>query len=156
MHRSRFQRLKDALEHTFPERHLYIRSGDETRGYRFSTGKQFTLAILASFLITWLAMSTGAVIFMAASAGSGSEKQIIMLKAQSERWVADRQARLDVLMRQNEVSSGSLEQLAKTVENRHIALGQMLPGFKGVPGAAAALSPAAIDDTLPPVERIYA
>lgn len=156
MHRSRFQRLKDALEHTFPERHLYIRSGDETRGYRLGTGKQFTLAVLASFLITWLAMSTGAVIFMAASAGSGSEKQIIMLKAQSERWVADRQARLDVLMRQNEVSSGSLEQLAKTVENRHIALGQMLPGFKEVPGAAAVLAPAPIDDSLPPVERIYA
>ncbi|MDC7681704.1 peptidoglycan DD-metalloendopeptidase family protein [Asticcacaulis sp. BYS171W] len=156
MRKKSFQRVRDALEQTFPERHLFIRSGGETQGYILSTGKQFGLAVLATVGLTWLAMSTGAVIFMAISSGNGPDKQIMMMKAQSERWVADRQARLDVLMQQNEASSGSLEQLAQTVEKRHGALVQILKDFKGVPGAATALAPGRIDETLPPVERVYA
>jgi len=156
MPKKSFQRLRDALEHTFPERHLYIRNGDETQGYILSTGKQFSLAVLATVGLTWLAMSTGAVIFMAISGGAGANKQVMMARAQSERLVADRQARLDVLMKQSEASSGSLEQLAQTVEKRHGALVHILQDFKGVPGAATALAPARIDETLAPVERIYA
>lgn len=156
MRRKSFQRLRDALEQTFPERHLYVRSGGETTGYVLSTGKQFGLAVMATFGLTWLAMSTGAVIFMAIAGSTGPEKQMIMMKAQSERWVADRQARLDVLMQQNESNSGSLEQLAVTVEKRHGALVQILKDFKNVPGAATALAPGRIDETLPPVERVYA
>jgi murein DD-endopeptidase MepM/ murein hydrolase activator NlpD len=156
MSRKSFQGLRDLLEQTFPERHLYVKSGAETHGYILTTGKQLGLAAMATIGLTWLAMSTGVVIFMALSGGTGPEKQIMMMKAQSERWVSDRQARLDVLLQQNQSNSGTLEQLAKTVEKRHGALVQILQNFKDVPGAATVLAPTKLDETLPPIERVYA
>ncbi len=107
--------------------------------------------VFASALITWLAISTGFTVFFAASHGNGAETQIRMMKAQSERWIADRQARLDIATQQATANSGSLEDLANTVEKRHNALIQILKDFKGVPGAVVALAPAPIDDNLPPV-----
>lgn len=155
MRKTSFGRLGGWMESIFPERQLYIRSGTETRGYVLSPGKQLVLMVLVSALITWLAISTGFTLFFAANHGAGSENQIRMMKAQSERWIADRQARLDMATNQATANSGSLEQLAKTVENRHQGLVTLLKDFKGVPGAMAALAPAPIDDSLPPVERIY-
>jgi len=155
MRRTSFERLGDFMESIFPERHLYIRSGTDTQGYVLSPGKQFVMMILVSALVTWLAISTGFTLFFAASHGTGSENQIRMMKAQSERWIADRQARLDIATQQATANSGSLEDLANTVEKRHNALIQILKDFKGVPGATIALAPAPIDDSLPPVERIY-
>jgi len=155
MSKKRFGRLGDWLESIFPERQLYIRSGTETHGYVLSSGKQFFLMLFGSALVTWLAISTGFTLFFAASHGAGSESQLRMAKAQSERWIADRQARLDIATQQMTANSGSLDDLAKTVEARHQGLVALLKDFKGVPGALAALSPAPIDDTLPPVERIY-
>ncbi|WP_031238505.1 M23 family metallopeptidase [Asticcacaulis sp. AC466] len=143
------------MESIFPERHLYIRSGAETRGYVLTSGKQLFLMLLVSALIAWLAISTAFTIFLAANHGSGSESQIRMMKAQSERWIADRQARLDIATQQASANSGSLDQLAQTVEKRHQGLVALLKDFKGVPGAVAALSPSPIDDSLPPIERIY-
>ena len=155
MRKSGFARLNDWVGDLFPERHLYIRSGGETRGYVLSSGKQFVLAILVSAALTWLAVSTGFTLFYAAAQGSAAESQLRMMKAQSERWIADRQARLDMATQQANANSGSLEDLANTVAKRHAALATILKDFKGIPGAAAALSPAPVDDSLPPVERIY-
>lgn len=145
----------DWLENVLPERQLFIRSGGETKGIILSPGKQLVLIVFFSALITWLAISTGFTIFFAAAHGTNSENQIRMMKAQSDRWIADRQARLDIATQQATANSGSLEDLAKTVESRHNALIKILTDFKGVPGAALALAPAPIDDSLPPVERIY-
>ncbi|ESQ76436.1 peptidase M24 [Asticcacaulis sp. AC402] len=144
------------MESILPERHLFIRTGGETRGYVLSPGKQFFMIFVASALVTWLAISTGISLFFAAANGSGAESQMLMMKRQSERWIADRQARLDMATNQATANSGSLEDLATTVENRHAGLVSLLKDFKGVPGAAVALSPAPVDDSLPPVERIYA
>ena len=143
------------MESIFPERQLYIRSGTETRGYVLSPVKQLVLTILASALVTWLAISTGFTLFFAANHGGGSESQLRMARNQSDRWIADRQARLDIVMQQATANSGSLDQLADTVEKRHQGLVSLLKDFKGVPGAVAALAPAPIDDNLPPIERIY-
>lgn len=145
-----YGRLGGWMESIFPERQLYIRSGAETRGYVLSPGKQLVLMIFTSALVTWLAISTGFTLFFAASHGAGSENQLRMVKAQSERWIADRQARLDIATQQATANSGSLEDLAKTVESRHQGLVTLLKDFKGVPGAMAALAPAPIDDSLPP------
>ncbi len=155
MRKTSFNRLGDWLENIFPERHLYIRSGGETRGFVLSPGKQFVLAVFLSAALTWLAVSTGFTLFFAAAQGSAAESQMKMMKAQSERWIADRQARLDLATQQATANSGSLEELANTVEKRHNALITILRDFKGVPGAVTALSPAPIDSNLPPVERIY-
>lgn len=145
----------DWLDHVLPERQLFIRSGGETKGIILSPGKQLVLIVFFSVLITWLAISTGFTIFFAAAHGTSSENQIRMMKAQSERWIADRQARLDIATQQATANSGSLEDLAKTVENRNNALIKILTDFKGVPGAAVAMAPTPIDDSLPPIERIY-
>lgn len=155
MRKTSFNRLGDWLENIFPERHLFIRSGGETRGFVLSPGKQLLLAVFLSAGLTWLAISTGFTVFFAAAQGSAAESQMKMMKAQSERWIADRQARLDLATQQATANSGSLEDLANTVEKRHNALITILRDFKGVPGAASALSPAPIDGNLPPVERIY-
>src|SRR5260221_528461 len=40
----RFARLARSLEQLFPERHLYVRSGGEMRGYVLSPGKQVAAA----------------------------------------------------------------------------------------------------------------
>lgn len=147
--------LKDWLETMFPERHLFVRSDEGVCGIRLSPVRQFALALLAGFIVIWLALSTGAAMFMIASYGSGAEDRIKMVQARSERWVADRQARLDKAMLHANSSSGSLEELADTIEKRNNALVQVLQEFKGVPGAATALAPQPVDPSLPPLERIY-
>ena len=155
MSKTSFKRLGAFVESIFPERHLYIRSGGETHGHVLTTGKQFVLAVIISAILCWLLVSTSFTVFFTATQGTSAENQMRMMKAQSERWIADRQARLDLAMQQANANTGSLEDLANTVEKRHNALAQVLKDFKGVPGAAAALSPAPIDQNLPPVERIY-
>ena len=148
-------RLGDWMENVLPERHIYIRSHGETRAFTLTPGRQFTLIFLTAALLTWLAISTGFTLFFAAAHGAGAESEVLMMKAQMERWIADRQARLDIATQQATNNSGSLEDLAKTVTARNDALVKVLSDFKGVPGAAAALAPAPIDDGLPPIERIY-
>jgi murein DD-endopeptidase MepM/ murein hydrolase activator NlpD len=155
MRKTSFQRLGAFVESVFPERHLYIRSGGETHGHVLTTGKQAVLFLIVSAILCWLLVSTSFTVFFTTTQGSSAENQMRMMKAQSERWIADRQARLDLAMQQANANTGSLEDLAKTVETRHNALAQVLKDFKNVPGAAAALSPSPIDQNLPPVERIY-
>ena len=143
------------LENVFPERHIYVRTDGDTHGYTLTPFRQLLIFIFGGAVITWLAITTTFFLFFAAAHGTTSEQQLAMMKAQSERWIADRQARLDLATQQATASSGSLEQLAETVEKRHNGLMMILKDFKGVPGAAAALAPQPIDDTLPPIDRIY-
>ena len=126
------------MESIFPERHLYIRTHGETRGFVLTSGQQFSIATFLCIGVFWLAVSTGVTLLFALTSGSTAESEVRMMKAQSERWVADRQARLDIATQHMTESSGSLEDLAKTVESRHAALASILKDFKGVPGAAAA------------------
>lgn len=148
-------RLNDWLEHVFPERHIYVRTSGETRGFVLSSVKQFMLAAFATVGVCWLAFSTGMAVLMATAIGPANETRLKMMRMQSERWVADRQARLDQATRHMSESTGSLEDLANTVEKRNNALIEVLKEFKGVPGAAAALAPAPIDPNLPPMEKIF-
>ena len=155
MRRTTSDRMGSWMESIFPERHLYIRTHGETRGVVLTSGQQFSIAFLLCIGVFWLAVSTGFTILFALTSGSTAEAEVRMMKDQSERWIADRQARLDIATQHMTESSGSLEDLAKTVESRHAALASILKDFKGVPGAAAALSPQPIDDSLPPMDRIF-
>jgi len=155
MGRTTSDRMGSWLESIFPERHLYIRTHGETRGIILTPGRQFSIAFFICLGVFWLAVSTGISLFFAATQGTAAEAEVRMMKAQSERWVADRQARLDIATQHMTESSGSLEDLAKTVESRHAALATILKDFKGVPGAAAALAPQPVDDSLPPMDRIF-
>lgn len=138
---SRLRQVRRALQELFPERHLYVRSGGEMRGYVLSTGKQLAGAGFIALISLWMGVCTAAMLVNALSAGE-SDQELVKQKAYFERVTADRQARLNSAMAQLNATNGSLGDLALTVEKRHAALAQLFQEFKGVPGAAEALAPA--------------
>ena len=56
----RFARLARWLEELFPERHIYLRSGGEMRGFVLSTQRQMLIAGLIAATGLWLGVSTAA------------------------------------------------------------------------------------------------
>ncbi|MBO9561037.1 MAG: M23 family metallopeptidase [Caulobacter sp.] len=153
---TRFKRLRQSLEELFPERHLYVRSGGEMRGYVFSTGKQLMCATGIAAAALWMGVCTAAMMVNALSVSS-TDQVVIKQKAYYERLNADRQARLNSAVAQLSATSGSLDELASSVEKRHAGLALLLSDFKGVPGAAQALQiskPHKLGAS--PIERIQA
>jgi murein DD-endopeptidase MepM/ murein hydrolase activator NlpD len=134
----RFLRLRQSLEGLFPERHLYIRSGGEMRGYVFSTNKQLLAAAGVGVAALWMGVCTASMM-VSALAVSSTDQQVIKQRAYYERLNADRQARLNSAVAQLSATNGSLDELAASVEKRHSALAMLVSDFKGVPGAADAL-----------------
>ena len=61
----RLARLRQSLERLFPERHLYVRSGGEIRGFVLTTGKQATAASVAALVALWLGVGTAAMLLNA-------------------------------------------------------------------------------------------
>jgi len=152
----RFLRLRQSLEGLFPERHLYVRSGGEMRGYVFSTNKQLIAATAVGCAALWMGVCTAAMM-VNALAVSSTDQQVIKQRAYYERLNADRQARLNSAVAQLSATNGSLDELAASVEKRHSALAMLVSDFKGVPGAAEALKtnpPRLLAAT--PVQRIQA
>lgn len=134
----RFKRLRQSLESLFPERHVYVRSGGEMRGYVFSTNKQLIGAACVGVGALWMGVCTAAMLINALSVSS-VDQQMIKQKARYERLNADREARLNSAVAQLSATNGSLDELATSVEKRHAALALLVSDFKGVPGAADAL-----------------
>ena len=93
----RFKRLRHSLEALFPERHIYIRSGGEMRGYVFSTNKQLLGATAVAVTALWMGVCTASMM-VNALAVSSTDQQVIKQKAYYERLNADRQARLNSAM----------------------------------------------------------
>lgn len=152
----RFKRLRQSLEALFPERHVYVRSGGEMRGYVLSTNKQLIGAGCVAVGALWMGVCTAAMLINALSVSS-TDQQVIKQKAYYERLNADRQARLNSAVAQLSATNGSLDELATSVEKRHAALALLVSDFKGVPGAADALQvakPRLLAAS--PVERIQA
>jgi len=137
----RLKRHLHALEALFPERHLYVRSGGAMKAFVLSTRKQMIIAGSVAGAALWMGVCTAAMLVNLLSA-SGSDREIAKLKAQSERYVADRQARLDSAMARLDAASGSNADVATAMEKRHAALALLLTDMKGAPGAADALTPA--------------
>lgn len=134
----RFTRLRQSLESLFPERHLYIRSGGEMRGYVFSTNKQLLTAAGVGVAALWMGVCTASMM-VNALAVSSTDQQLIKQRAYYERLNADRQGRLNIAVAQLSATNGSIDELAASVEKRHSALALLVSDFKGVPGAADAL-----------------
>ena len=91
----RLERLRDIIANVFPERHIYIRSEGEMRAFVLSTNNQTVLAAGIAVCGLWLGVSTAAMV-VDAFAPSASEKELAQMQAKSERWVADREARLNL------------------------------------------------------------
>ncbi|MES2340783.1 MAG: DUF5930 domain-containing protein, partial [Pseudomonadota bacterium] len=137
---SRFSRLRRSLEELFPERHLYVRSGGEMRAFVLTTGKQLTFASVLAVCALWMGVCTAAMM-VNAMALSATDQEIARTQAKYERWIADRQARLNSAVAQLNASNGSVDELALTIEKRHAALAMLLTDVKGAPGLTQALAP---------------
>jgi murein DD-endopeptidase MepM/ murein hydrolase activator NlpD len=135
-----FARLISSLVELFPERHLYVRSGGAMKAFVLTTKKQLILAAGVAGAALWMGVCTAAMLVNLLSA-SASDREIAKLKAQSERYVADRQARLDSAMARLNAASGANADVAQAMANRHAALAMLLSDMRGDPGAAAALTP---------------
>ena len=149
----RLARLRQSLERLFPERHLYVRSGGEIRGFVLTTGKQAAAAAVASMMALWVGVSTAGMLVNMLSLTAG-DQEALRTKAYYERLIADRQARLTSAVAQLNDTSGSIDELAQSVEKRHRALALLLAPLRGEPGAAVAVAPlkAPVSDTA--VDRV--
>ena len=79
------------------------------------------LSVGAVLLGGWLLFATGGVVWGAVT-GLTAERQVHRVRAASERMNADLQARLDSAVARMAATSGSIDDLANTVERRHAAI----------------------------------
>jgi murein DD-endopeptidase MepM/ murein hydrolase activator NlpD len=144
-------------ERLFPERHVYLRSGEQTRGYILTTRKQLVLAAALFLLAAWLILASTSMLLDLLAPGS-VDAQVAEITARSERLIADRQARLDAAVARLGQTAGSVDELARNIEQRHAALTRVMSQFRGVPGAQAALAPGPTPDpkSASPLERVLA
>ena len=133
-------RLRERVVALFPERHLYVRSGGNIRGHVLTTRKQLMIASGVAAASLWMGVTTAAML-VNVMALSAQDQEMARTQAKYERWIADRQARLNSAVAQLNATSGSVDEIADGVEKRHAALALLLTDFKGDSGAQLALSP---------------
>jgi murein DD-endopeptidase MepM/ murein hydrolase activator NlpD len=136
----RLARIRRSLVELFPERHLYVRSGGEMKGYVLTPKKQMAAAATVSAAALWMGVCSAAMLVNALSASS-ADREIARTQAKYERWIADRQARLNSAVAELNAGGGANPSLAANLEKRHAALAMLLTDIRGAPGAAAALTP---------------
>jgi murein DD-endopeptidase MepM/ murein hydrolase activator NlpD len=136
----RFARLALWLEELFPERHLYLRSGGEMRGFVLTTERQLLMAAGVAAAGLWMGVATASTLITFFTPSKG-DLEVARTEARYERWIADRDARLSSAVAQLSANGGSFQDLASDVERRHAALALLLTDVKGAPGAAQALLP---------------
>ena len=83
-------RLKRTLVELFPERHLYVRSGGQMKGYVLTRKKQMIAAGGVSAAALWMGVCSAAMLVNMLSAGS-ADREIARTQAKYERWIADRE-----------------------------------------------------------------
>ncbi|HYE42432.1 MAG TPA: peptidoglycan DD-metalloendopeptidase family protein [Caulobacteraceae bacterium] len=157
MNTRRVARLRHWLDRLFPERHIYLRANGETRGYILTARKQMLLAATACAVGAWTILSTASMA-VTAFTNTSIDREVSRTRARYERLMADRQARLDTAVVQLQTTAGSVDDLARTVEKRHAALGLVLGSFHDVPGAQRVLAPSLppVNANRPPLERVLA
>jgi len=136
----RLERWRGALRAWFPERHLYVRSGGEIRTFVLTPSRQMMLAGTVAAVMVWTGIATAA-LALHGVVKSDSEKELARSQARYERWIADREARLDSAVAQLSNANGAVDALADNMLKRHAALTMMLGQFQGEPGAAQDLAP---------------
>lgn len=111
------------------------------RAYALSPKRQLTIAAAVVGAAVWMGVATASMMINAVAL-SKSDQEMARNQAKYERWIADRQARLNSAVAQLNASSGSVGELASVIESRHAALALLLTDMKGDPAAAQALAPA--------------
>lgn len=110
------------------------------RAFVLTSGKQLTFASILAVCALWMGICTAAMM-VNAMALSATDQEIARTQAKYERWIADRQARLNSAVAQLNAANGSVDDLALTIEKRHAALAMLLTDVKGAPGLTQALAP---------------
>jgi murein DD-endopeptidase MepM/ murein hydrolase activator NlpD len=149
----RLARLRLSLERLFPERHLYVRSGGQIRGFVLTTGKQAVVAGVAATLALWLGVSSAATLAGMLNLTPG-DQAALKVKAYYERLIADRQARLNSAVAELSQNSGASEDLAQAIEQRHQALTLLLAPLRGEEGAASHLQPLKAPASASAIDRV--
>lgn len=137
---TRFARLRRWLDELFPERHIYVRSTGEMRGFVLTTRQQILAAGVVALCALWMGVATAGML-MDVFGATKTDRELARMQARSERLVADREARLNSAVAQLNAANGSVDGLAATVEKRHAALALLLTDLKGAPGVSQALAP---------------
>ena len=148
-------RIRDRVVALFPERHLYVRSGGHMRAYILTTKRQLMIASGVAAASLWMGVCTAAMM-VNAMALTTQDQELAHTQARYERWIADRQARLNSAVAQLNETNGSVGELAANVEKRHEALALLLTDFQGTPGAMQALAPAKPRLVGTPLQRVQA
>lgn len=145
------------IDRWFTERHVYLRSNGETRGYVLTSGRQMLMAGVAVMAAAWTLVASGGFIFDLI-ARSQADSEVIRARAASERLNADLQARLETAVVRMSATTGGLDEMAAMVERRHAALTGVMGMFHGVEGAETVLAPRAplAADRGSPIQRIVA
>jgi murein DD-endopeptidase MepM/ murein hydrolase activator NlpD len=137
----RLARLRRSLLELFPERHLYVRSGGEMKGYVLTPKTQMLVAAGISAAALWMGVCSAAMLVNMMSASS-ADREVARTQAKYERWIADRQARLNSAVAQLNAGGNTANAgVAADIEKRHAALAMLLTDMKTTPGAASALTP---------------
>ena len=134
---TRLARLRRSFVELFPERHLYVRSGGEMKGYVLTPKSQMTVAAGVSAAALWMGVCSAAMLVNMMSASS-TDREIARTQAKYERWIADRQARLNSAVAQLNAPDRRRRGPGRGMEKRHAALAMLLTDMKGAPGAAPA------------------
>jgi len=143
MIRDRLHDLRRWIAHVFPERHIYMRTGHETRTFIVTTQTQASVAAGALALGAWLMIATGALAIQPLIQRA-DETAAAKTERYYGRLIADRQARLDAAMAQLSGGSGGMKGVADEIVRRHEALAMLLTGVKGAP-AGAGMAPINLD-----------
>lgn len=111
------------------------------KGYVLTPKTQMLVAGGISAAALWMGVCSAAMLVNMMSASS-TDREVARTQAKYERWIADRQARLNSAVAQlNAGGSTANAGVAADIEKRHAALAMLLTDMKGAPGAAAALTP---------------
>ncbi|MDP8917219.1 MAG: M23 family metallopeptidase [Pseudomonadota bacterium] len=151
MSKERLAQVRQTITGLFPERHVYIRSGGVMRKVVLSPGRQSALAAGVCGMALWSLLATGGVAFNAAQL-SAKDAEIAREKANAERLLADRQARLNAAVAQLNATEGSVGEMAQSVESRHNAIAMLVAELTD--GSSAVKTAAA--DTTDPILRVQA
>lgn len=111
------------------------------KGYVLTPKSQMMFAASVSAAALWMGVCSAAMLVNMMSASS-TDREVARTQAKYERWIADRQARLNSAVAQlNAGGNTGNAGVAADIEKRHAALAMLLTDMKGAPGAAAALTP---------------
>lgn len=148
---TRLAHLRRRLEALFPERHIYIRANGEMKGVVLSPKHQMTAAAGVAAFVMWTAIATTALLVNALTL-SASDRELAQTEAKYQRWIADRQARLNSAVAQLNASEGSIGAAVAAVEKRQEALASLLSSAGGAPAPSLKFASAPKDAS--PLRRV--